>query len=53
VLVPQRDLSARRLADLLAGFTRDTLAEMAVRARALAKPDAAAAVAAVCTAIAA
>jgi UDP-N-acetylglucosamine--N-acetylmuramyl-(pentapeptide) pyrophosphoryl-undecaprenol N-acetylglucosamine transferase len=53
VLVPQRDLSARRLADLLAGFTRDTLAEMAVRARALAKPDAAAAVAAVCAAIAA
>jgi UDP-N-acetylglucosamine--N-acetylmuramyl-(pentapeptide) pyrophosphoryl-undecaprenol N-acetylglucosamine transferase len=53
LLVQQRELSARRLADLLAGFTRDKLAEMAVRARALAKPDAAAAVAAVCTAVAA
>lgn len=53
LLVPQRELSARRLADLLAGFTREQLAEMAVRARALAKPDAAAAVAAACMALAA
>jgi UDP-N-acetylglucosamine--N-acetylmuramyl-(pentapeptide) pyrophosphoryl-undecaprenol N-acetylglucosamine transferase len=48
VLVQQRELSPRRLADLLVGFTREKLVEMAVRARALAKPDAAAAVAAVC-----
>jgi UDP-N-acetylglucosamine--N-acetylmuramyl-(pentapeptide) pyrophosphoryl-undecaprenol N-acetylglucosamine transferase len=48
VLVQQRELSARRLADLLIGFTRERLLAMAVRARSLAKPDAAAAVAAVC-----
>jgi UDP-N-acetylglucosamine--N-acetylmuramyl-(pentapeptide) pyrophosphoryl-undecaprenol N-acetylglucosamine transferase len=53
VLVQQRELSPRRLADLLIGFTREKLLEMAVRARALAKPDAAAAVAAVCRASAA
>lgn len=52
VLVQQRELSARRLADLLIGFTREQLLAMAVRARALAKPDAAAAVAAVCRAAA-
>jgi UDP-N-acetylglucosamine--N-acetylmuramyl-(pentapeptide) pyrophosphoryl-undecaprenol N-acetylglucosamine transferase len=48
LLVQQRELSARRLADLLIGFTRERLLAMAVRARLLAKPDAAAAVAAVC-----
>jgi UDP-N-acetylglucosamine--N-acetylmuramyl-(pentapeptide) pyrophosphoryl-undecaprenol N-acetylglucosamine transferase len=48
VLVQQRELSPRRLADLLLGFTREKLLDMAVRARALAKPDAAAAVAAAC-----
>jgi UDP-N-acetylglucosamine--N-acetylmuramyl-(pentapeptide) pyrophosphoryl-undecaprenol N-acetylglucosamine transferase len=53
VLVQQRELSARRLADLLVGFTREKLAEMGIRARALAKPDAAAVVAAVCAAVAA
>jgi UDP-N-acetylglucosamine--N-acetylmuramyl-(pentapeptide) pyrophosphoryl-undecaprenol N-acetylglucosamine transferase len=52
VLVQQRELSARRLADLLIGFTRERLLAMAVRARSLAKPDAAAAVAAVCRAAA-
>ena len=52
VLVPQRELSPRRLADLLLGFTRETLLEMAKRARALAKPDAAANVAAACAAAA-
>jgi UDP-N-acetylglucosamine--N-acetylmuramyl-(pentapeptide) pyrophosphoryl-undecaprenol N-acetylglucosamine transferase len=50
VLVQQRDLSARKLADLLIGFTREKLLDMATRARALAKPDAAAAVAAECVA---
>lgn len=48
VLVQQRDLSPRTLADMLLGFTREKLLDMATRARALAKPDAAAAVAAVC-----
>jgi UDP-N-acetylglucosamine--N-acetylmuramyl-(pentapeptide) pyrophosphoryl-undecaprenol N-acetylglucosamine transferase len=50
VLVQQLDLSARKLADLLIGFTREKLLDMATRARALAKPGAAAAVAAECVA---
>jgi UDP-N-acetylglucosamine--N-acetylmuramyl-(pentapeptide) pyrophosphoryl-undecaprenol N-acetylglucosamine transferase len=48
VLVQQRDLSPRRLADLLLGFTREKLLDMAKRARQLAKPDATAAVARAC-----
>jgi UDP-N-acetylglucosamine--N-acetylmuramyl-(pentapeptide) pyrophosphoryl-undecaprenol N-acetylglucosamine transferase len=48
VLVQQRELSPRRLADLVLGLTRERLLEMAGRARALAKPGAAAAVADVC-----
>jgi len=52
VVVQQRELSARRLADLLLEFTRDKLLDMAKCARALAKPDAARAVAAVCVAAA-
>lgn len=52
VLVQQRELSPRRLAELLLGFTRERLTEMAKRARALAKPDATASVASVCTAAA-
>jgi UDP-N-acetylglucosamine--N-acetylmuramyl-(pentapeptide) pyrophosphoryl-undecaprenol N-acetylglucosamine transferase len=48
VLVQQRDLSARGLADQLLAFTRETLLAMAGKARALGKPDAAAAVARVC-----
>jgi UDP-N-acetylglucosamine--N-acetylmuramyl-(pentapeptide) pyrophosphoryl-undecaprenol N-acetylglucosamine transferase len=52
IVVQQRDLSARRLADLLLEFTRDRLLQMAQRARALARPDAARAVAAVCMAAA-
>jgi UDP-N-acetylglucosamine--N-acetylmuramyl-(pentapeptide) pyrophosphoryl-undecaprenol N-acetylglucosamine transferase len=53
VLVQQRDLTARGLADLLLGFTRDKLLEIARRARALARPDATAAVADACVAAAA
>jgi len=53
VIVQQRDLSARGLADLLLAFTRDKLLDMANRARALAKPEATAAVADVCMAAAA
>lgn len=52
VLVAQRDLSPARLAELLAGFTREKLLDMARRARALAKPDAAAVVAKACMAAA-
>ena len=48
VLLPQRELTARRLADLLLGFTRAKLLEMARKARALGKPDAARDVANVC-----
>lgn len=43
--LPQGELSPRRLADLLSGLTRDALRDMAIRARALAKPKAAARVA--------
>ncbi len=43
--LPQSELSPRRLADLLTGLTRDALLNMATRARALAKPKAAARVA--------
>ena len=47
-LVQQHDLSAEKLAQLIAGIRRDTLADMSARARALAKPDAAQRVADIC-----
>lgn len=40
LLVPQRDLSPPRLAQLLRGLTREALLVMAQKARALARPDA-------------
>ncbi|MBC8059014.1 MAG: undecaprenyldiphospho-muramoylpentapeptide beta-N-acetylglucosaminyltransferase [Rhizobiales bacterium] len=43
--LPQSELSPRKLADLLAGLTRETLLSMAMKARALAKPRAASRVA--------
>ena len=43
--LPQGDLSPGRLADLLGGLTRDALLAMATKARALARPHAAARVA--------
>ena len=43
--LPQGELSPRKLADLLAGLTRNALLDMATKARALAKPKAAARVA--------
>ena len=43
--LPQSELSPRRLADLLTGLTREALLNMATKARALAKPKAAARVA--------
>lgn len=52
VLVQQRDLSPQALADWLSTLTRETLADMASRARSLAKPDATDRVAQVCAAVA-
>ena len=43
--LPQSELTPRKLADLLASLTRDALKQMAVKARELAKPRAAARVA--------
>jgi UDP-N-acetylglucosamine--N-acetylmuramyl-(pentapeptide) pyrophosphoryl-undecaprenol N-acetylglucosamine transferase len=43
--LPQTELTARTLADLLAGLNRDSLLAMARKARALARPHAAARVA--------
>ncbi len=45
VHLPQTDLTARKLADVLSGMTRETLLTMATKARAAAKPLAAARVA--------
>jgi UDP-N-acetylglucosamine--N-acetylmuramyl-(pentapeptide) pyrophosphoryl-undecaprenol N-acetylglucosamine transferase len=47
ILLPQPELSAQRLA-LLRSMTRGQLLQMAEKARALARPDAAAAVAQAC-----
>jgi UDP-N-acetylglucosamine--N-acetylmuramyl-(pentapeptide) pyrophosphoryl-undecaprenol N-acetylglucosamine transferase len=52
LLVQQRELTPRRLADQLIGFTRERLLAMAEKARALGKPDASSAVAHVCMAAA-
>src|SRR5438876_1452160 len=52
VLVPQSELSAERLAEVLAGFDRARLRDMARRARSLARPGAASAVAAACAELA-
>lgn len=48
ILLPQTELSAPGLADLLRGLTRERLLEMAEKARALGKPDAAEVVARAC-----
>ncbi|TAK67768.1 MAG: undecaprenyldiphospho-muramoylpentapeptide beta-N-acetylglucosaminyltransferase [Betaproteobacteria bacterium] len=48
ILLPQAELSAQRLADLLRGLTRERLLDMAEKARALGRPDATEAVARVC-----
>lgn len=52
VLLPQQDLTPARLAQLLTGFTREKLLAMAQAARKLAKPEATATVARVCTELA-
>jgi UDP-N-acetylglucosamine--N-acetylmuramyl-(pentapeptide) pyrophosphoryl-undecaprenol N-acetylglucosamine transferase len=48
LLLPQAELSAQRLADLLRGLDREALRAMAERARALAKPEATRMVAEAC-----
>ena len=48
ILLPQAELSAERLADLVRRLTRERLLEMAEKARALGKPDATEAVARAC-----
>jgi len=48
ILLPQAELSPRRLAELLRGLTRERLLEMAEKARALGKPEATEAVARAC-----
>jgi UDP-N-acetylglucosamine--N-acetylmuramyl-(pentapeptide) pyrophosphoryl-undecaprenol N-acetylglucosamine transferase len=53
VLLSQVELTPRKLADLLLGFTRETLLEMATRARSLGKPAASQLVAQHCMAVAA
>ncbi|MFO1318544.1 MAG: undecaprenyldiphospho-muramoylpentapeptide beta-N-acetylglucosaminyltransferase [Burkholderiales bacterium] len=52
VIVQQRELTPVRLAELIAGLTREKLLDMARRARALARPDAAAHVARACAVLA-
>jgi len=52
IVVQQRDLSAELLADWLRKQTRAALMDMAIRARALARPDAAAQVARICAEVA-
>ena len=48
VLVPQSELRPERLAELIAGFDRERLREMAKRARSLGRPEAARHVAQIC-----
>lgn len=53
LLLPQHELSAERLAQLLRGYTRESLCAMAQRARAAAKPEATRSVAEACMELAA
>jgi UDP-N-acetylglucosamine--N-acetylmuramyl-(pentapeptide) pyrophosphoryl-undecaprenol N-acetylglucosamine transferase len=48
LLVPQVEFTAQRLSEILAGFTRERLLEMARSARAAGKPEATRAVAEIC-----
>ena len=48
LLIPQRELTAQRLAEVVAGFNRDRLVRMAQAARAVGRPEATRAVAQVC-----
>jgi len=48
VLLPQKDMTPEKLAQMITGFDRESLFAMAQRARALGKPQATATVAAIC-----
>ena len=48
ILIPQTELTAQKLAQLVANFTRETLLDMASKARALGKPQATQMVAGIC-----
>ncbi len=48
ILLPQNELNAESLAQLLSNFSREKLSEMALEARKLAKPEAALTVARIC-----
>lgn len=52
ILLPQNQLDAKKLAELLGEFTRESLLRMAQKARALAKPDATVETAEVCETLA-
>jgi len=52
ILVPQPELTPDRLAGLLKGMTRERLLQMAIRARAMARPDATRDVADICEQVA-
>jgi UDP-N-acetylglucosamine--N-acetylmuramyl-(pentapeptide) pyrophosphoryl-undecaprenol N-acetylglucosamine transferase len=52
MLLPQKELTAEKLAQLLRGFSREKLLAMAQAARSLAKPHATQAVAQVCSSLA-
>lgn len=52
ILIPQSQFTAESVAQLLEGFTRDKLLQMARAARTAAKPDATRAVSAICTELA-
>lgn len=53
ILLPQSELNAQRLAEILAGLSRERLLAMAERARALARPDATEQVTRICMELAA
>jgi UDP-N-acetylglucosamine--N-acetylmuramyl-(pentapeptide) pyrophosphoryl-undecaprenol N-acetylglucosamine transferase len=53
LLIPQRELTAQRLAEVISGLTRERLVGMAQAARAVGKPEATRAVAQVCMELAA
>jgi len=52
ILMPQRELTARRLAEVISGLTRQSLCQMASKARELGRPQATAEVADHCVAMA-
>jgi UDP-N-acetylglucosamine--N-acetylmuramyl-(pentapeptide) pyrophosphoryl-undecaprenol N-acetylglucosamine transferase len=53
LLIPQAELTPRRLAEVLGGFTRERLLAMAQTARATGRPEATRAVAQACMELAA